>query len=277
MNRLGSKVIVLAAVLAAALVVSLARSCGSSQSPQPEFNKPGNPEAIAKLLHADAVAAPQEGIAAAILLDTTGSMSDEVLGADRRRKVKLEVARAALLKLVQQFNDFAQKNPDKRILVGIYEFSSRRNQPSCRQLVKLGPPDLPAAHRALEAVVAEGNTPIGDAMITAKRDLDATGFTHRHMLVITDGENNRGFLPGDVAQVIAQQPEGERAAVYFIAFDMGAEVFEPVKEAGGLVLAAQGEQQLTDTLDYILTGKILVEQPSSPAPSSHPIPLDTKK
>lgn len=277
MNKLGLRMTALAVSVAAILVVGITRSCGSSQSPQPEFNKPGNPEAIAKLLHADAVAAPQEGIAAAILLDTTGSMSDEVLGADRRRKVKLEVARAALLKLMQQFSDFAQKNPDKKILVGIYEFSSRRNQPSCRQLVKLGPPDLSAAHRALEAVVAEGNTPIGDAMITAKRELDATGFTHRHMLVISDGENNRGFLPGDVAQVIAQQPEGERAAVYFIAFDMEAEVFEPVKEAGGLVLAAQGEQQLTDTLDYILTGKILVEQTSSPAPSGHPIPLDTKK
>ena len=277
MNKPGLKLIALAAAFAIFIIIRYVESCSSSQSPRPEFNKSGNPEAIAKLLQADKVAARQEGIAAAILLDTTGSMSDEVQGSDRQPKPKLQVARMALLKLLQQFSDFATKNPDKKILVGIYEFSSRPNRPSCRQLVPLSPPDLPAAHRALEAVVADGNTPIGDAMITAKRELDATGFTHRHMLVITDGENNRGYLPGDVAQVIARQPEGDRAAVYFIAFDLGAEVFEPVKEAGGLVLAAQGEQQLTDTLDYILTGKILVEQTSNPAPSGHPIPLGTKK
>jgi hypothetical protein len=262
---------------AALALIFFAGACSSSQSPQPEFNKPGNPEAIRKLLHSDMAVAPQEGIAAAILLDTTGSMKEEVQGADKKLKPKIQVATLALLRLLQQFSAFAQKNPDKKILVGVYEFSSRPNQPSCRQLLKLGPPDLAAAHRALAAVAADGATPIGDAMITAKRDLDATGFSHRHMLVITDGENNRGYLPGDVAQVIAQEPEGDRAGIYFIAFDLGAEVFEPVKQAGGLVLAAQGEQQLTDTLDYILTGKILVEQISSPAPSGHPIPRDIKK
>jgi len=277
MNKLKLKLIAMALALVAVFVVYVVQSCGTSQSPQPEFNKPGNAEAIQKLLRADNVAAPQEGIAVAILLDTTGSMRDEVQGADRQPKPKLEVAKMALLKLLTQLGAFGQKNPDKKILAGIYEFSTRPNLPSCRQLVPLGPPDFTAAHRALTAVLADGATPIGDAMIAAKRDLDATGFSHRHMLVITDGENNRGYMPGDVAQVIAREPEGERAAIYFIAFDLGAEVFEPVKEAGGLVLAAQGEQQLTDTLDYILTGKILVEQPSSSAPSGHPIPLETKK
>jgi len=106
--------------------------------------------------------------------------------------------------------------------------------------------------------------------LDAKRDLDATGLSHRHILVITDGENNRGYMPGDVTRVISQEPEAGRAAVYFIAFDVGAEVFDPVKASGGLVLSAQGEQQLTDTLDYILTGKILVEQPAVPSTPPHP-------
>jgi hypothetical protein len=268
---------IVSAGVALVLILSVG-ACSSSQSPQPEFNKPGNPEAIQKLLHSDTTVAHQEGIAAAILLDTTGSMQEEVLGADKKPKAKIDVARMALLKVLQQFSTFAGKNPDKKILVGVYEFSSRPGLPPCRQLLKLGPPDLAAAHRVLAGISAEGATPIGDAMIAGKRDLDATGFSHRHLLVITDGENNRGYMPGDVAEVIAHEPEENRAAIYFIAFDLAAELFEPVKGAGGLVLAAQGEQQLTDTLDYILTGKILVEQPSSPVPPpGHPIPREIKK
>ena len=141
------------AVARSFLMIFFVGSCSTSQSPQPEFNKPGNPEAIRKLLQSDMAVAPQEGIAAAILLDTTGSMKEEVQGADKKPKPKIQVATMALLKLLQQFSAFAQKNPDKKILVGIYEFSSRPNQPSCRQIVKLGPPDLAGAHRALGAIV----------------------------------------------------------------------------------------------------------------------------
>jgi len=254
-------------ILASALA---AAGCSQSGQQQVLFNQPNDPEAIKKLMAAPAPAARQDGIAAAILIDTTGSMKEEVLGADRKPKSKLQVAQQALLKLVEQFSDFARKNPDRKLLVGIYEFSSRTNQPSCRQIVPLGPPELSGAHKAIGNITAEGATPIGDAMIAAKRDLDATGYSRRHILVITDGESNRGYLPGDVARVISQEPGDSRAAIYFIAFDVSSEVFEPVKDAGGLVLAAEGEQQLTDTLDYILTGKILVEQPAAPPSTPHP-------
>ncbi len=263
-----------AAALAVGVLMVLAAGCTSNR---PEFNKPDNPGAISRLLKPPVNVTPQEGIAAAILLDTTGSMADEVKGADNQPKPKIKIAQAALLNVMRQFSAFARKNPDKKLLVGIYEFSQRAiGVPTCRQIVKMGPPDVPAAEKAVAMLVPSGSTPIGDAMIAAKRDLDATGFTHRHMLVITDGENNRGYLPGDVARVISQEPQPDRAAIYFIAFDIGADVFEPVKEAGGLVLSAAGEKQLTDTLDFILTGKILVEQPEVPA-QPHPVIPGTRR
>ena len=110
-----------------------------------------------------------------------------------------------------------------------------------------------------------GSTPIGSAMIRAKRDLDATGMSRRHILVITDGENNRGYGPGDVANAISSLPQEEQPAIYFVAFDIGAERFNAVKDAGGLVLAASSGSDLKQTLDFVLTGKILVEQPAAPA------------
>jgi hypothetical protein len=207
----------------------------------------------------------QEGIAAAILLDTSGSMRDEVPDINGSTKRKLELAQRALLSLVRQFDEFSRKNPDRKVLVGIYEFSSREDQPHCREVVRLGPPNLDTANAAVESLRASGGTPIGDAMILAKHDLDGTGLSRRHILVVTDGENNRGYAPGDVADVIARLPEADRVSIYFVAFDVAAERFNSVRDAGGLVLSANNETDLKQTLDFVLTGKILVEQPIAPA------------
>ena len=259
---------------AAMAVLLLLGACDSTQPPAPGsktvFNRRNDPGAIRDLMKSAAEPAPQEGIAAAILLDTSGSMKDPIEAAGKQA-AKLQIAQKALLNVLGQFSNFARKHPEKKILVGIYDFSTRRNQPSCRQVVRLGPPDVKSAESAINGMMPSGNTPIGDAMITAKKDLDATGINRRHILVITDGENNIGYLPGDVAKVIVQEPEPLRAAIYFIAFDIGAELFEPVRQAGGLVLAADSEKQLTGTLDYILTGKILVEEPPPPAAPPHPV------
>ena len=231
--------------------------------PRPvKFNRGGEFDEIRKELQAPADVRPQEGIAAAILIDTSGSMKDPVRGLHMGKKPKIEIAREAVVSLLDQFTDFATEHPERKVLVGVYEFSTRKDQPECRAVVKLGPPDVPAAAKFVEEMVPDGGTPIGDSMIVAQRDLESSGMTHRHMLVVSDGESNRGFTPGDVTRVIEELPDSRRSSIYFIAFDVNADLFDPVKNAGGLVLAASSEQDLRQTLDYILTGKILVEQPS---------------
>ncbi len=216
------------------------------------------------MLRTSQLGTPQDGIAAVILLDTSGSMKDRLVDADGHTKPKLAIAQRALISLIRQFEDFGRKNPERKLLVGIYEFSSRDDEPLCRQVLRLSPPDLSEAEAVLQKIKALGGTPIGNAMIEAKRRLDATGFSHRHILVITDGENNRGYAPGDVAHAIGQRPDGERASIYFIAFDTQASHFDPVRDAGGLVLSASSEKDLNQTLAFVLTGKILVEEPVTP-------------
>ena len=206
----------------------------------------------------------QEGTAAAILVDTSGSMEDEVAGADGAGTAKIVIARRAVISLIRQFEGYAQKHADRRVLVGVYEFSSRDREPHCRRVIDLGPPAPAAAEDALGHMIPRGGTPIGDAMIQAKLDLDRTGLSRRHILVVTDGKNNKGYSPGDVAEAIANQPEASRASLYFVAFDIGADRFNQVKEAGGLVLEAANERDLNQTMDFILTGKILAEQPATP-------------
>src|SRR4030095_9845407 len=93
------------------------------------------------------------------------------------------------------------------VLLALYEFSSRDGAPNARVVVPMGPPDLDRAARAIGAMHADGGTPIGDAMVEAKRALDATGLSRRHLLVVTDGENTDGFRPADVAAAIGRRPD----------------------------------------------------------------------
>jgi len=202
----------------------------------------------------------RDGLAAAIVIDVSGSMDDSVTGDGGRSERKIEIARRAARDLVEQFARYAEDHKDEQVMLGIYEFSERSGQPDCRPIVPMGSPDRDRAAGAIATMKASGGTPIGNAMITAKRALDATGLARRHLLVVTDGDNTDGFDPDDVTAVINRRPEVERPSIYFVAFDIEASKFSGVKDNGGLVLAAANARELNDTLDSLLRGKILLEK-----------------
>lgn len=202
----------------------------------------------------------REGLAAAILIDVSGSMDDSVEGADGRDEPKIEIARRAAHELVDQFARYAAEHPNEDVRLGIYEFSRRRGEPDCRPVIEMAPPDRGRAEAAIARLEADGGTPIGEAMITAKRELDNTGLTRRHLLLVTDGENTDGFRPERIAEGIARRPEAERPSIYFVAFDVEASRFDRVRDAGGLVLPAANARELNATLDGLLRGKILLEK-----------------
>jgi hypothetical protein len=219
---------------------------------------------IEEMLKSPAVAARVDGIGLAVLMDVSGSMGQSVKGASGAKKSKIEIARNSARNIITKVQQFAEQNPGKSVQVAIYEFSSRENSPSCRNVVPLGPPDAASADAAISAMYPKGGTPIGDAIIKAKQDLTAAGLTKQHILVVTDGENNQGYSPQDVVNAIARLGENDAASVYFVAFNVSESKFKSVRDAGGLVLAAADETQLDQTLDYVLTGRVLVEQPESP-------------
>jgi Mg-chelatase subunit ChlD len=202
----------------------------------------------------------REGLAAAILIDVSGSMEEEVRGASGREEEKISIARRAARDLVEQFARYADEHPGEPVLLGLFEFSERSGQPDCRAVIPMGPPDRARAERALASMRAQGGTPIGNAMITAKRELDATGLTRRHLLVVTDGENTDGFAPDDVTTMINRRPEVERPSIYFVAFDIEERRFARVRDAGALLLGAADARELNSTLDMLLRGQIFVEK-----------------
>ncbi len=212
-----------------------------------------------QLAPASATAA-REGLAAAILIDVSGSMKGSVAGEGGRQEAKIDIARRAARDLVDQFARYADDHRDEPVLLGLFEFSQRNGEPDCRPILPMGAPNRARAESALDAVRPDGGTPIGTAMITAKQELDSTGLTRRHLLVVTDGENTDGFAPERVAAAIGRRPEAERPSIYFVAFDVEESKFAKVREAGGLVLAAANARELNDTLDNLLRGKILIEK-----------------
>ena len=136
--------------------------------------------------------------------------------------------------------------------LGLYEFSRRSGEPDCRTVIAMNAPDREQAAAAIARLKADGGTPIGAAMIVAKRALDGTGLTRRHLLVVTDGENTDGVAPDRVAVAIGKRPDAERPSIYFVAFDVEASRFSRVRDAGGLILSAANAAELNTTLDTLL-------------------------
>ena len=217
-------------------------------------------QAIDAALQTTPAVPARDGIAAAVVIDVSGSMDDRVTGEDGRRARKIDVARRAARDVIEQFASYAEEHKDEVVNLGVFEFSRRNNQPDCRPIVPMGPPDRTRADEALARLDPGGGTPIGQAMVTAKQALDATGLSRRHLLIVSDGENTDGFEPEDVAAVIAKRPDNEKPSIYFVAFDIEARRFNGVRDAGGLVLPAANARELNTTLDTLIKGKILLEK-----------------
>jgi hypothetical protein len=249
-------------ILGLILLVVIVKNCkvGDNQMVPQESRDEQLMRDLDNQLKPEGAGEPREGLAAAIAIDVSGSMAEKVTGKDGSRQAKIQIARAAALDLVDQFVGYARDHKDEPVQLAIYEFSRRSGAPDCRPVIEMGPPDRDKAAEAISKLTADGGTPIGQAMIITKLALDRTGLARRHLLVVTDGENTDGVKPDRVAVAINKRPEGERPAIYFVAFDVEANRFSGVKDAGGMVLSAANARELNDTLDMLLRGKILVEK-----------------
>ena len=246
---------------AAAVVLALvAGACRRGESTDEEARLSRTDRRIDERLTPGSQPPQREGLAAAILIDVSGSMDDEVAGADNRDEKKIDIARRAARDLVEQFARYADDHRGETVLLGLYEFSERSGEADCRPVLPMAPPDRSRADAALRRMRARGGTPIGNAMIEGKRELDATGLSRRHLLVVTDGENTDGYPPDAVTAAINRRPELERPSIYFVAFDIDASRFARVRDAGALLLGANDARDLSATLDALLRGQILVEK-----------------
>lgn len=249
-------------ILALIVLVVIVKNCNRDET-QPAQRAARDEQVLRDLdqqLKPEGAAEPRDGLAAAIAIDVSGSMAEKVTGGDGAKQAKIQIARAAALDVVDQFVSYARDHKDEPVQLAIYEFSRRSGSADARPVIEMGPPDRDKAAEAIAKLQADGGTPIGQAMVIAKLALDRTGLSRRHLVVVTDGENTDGVAPDRVAVAIGKRPDAERPSIYFIAFDVEANRFSGVRDAGGLVLSAANARELNDTLDTLLRGKILIEK-----------------
>jgi hypothetical protein len=123
-------------------------------------------------------------------------MVDRVKDASGVLQPKIDIAQRAAIKLVDQFEQYAREHPERPIILGIYEFSDRDGEASTRAVIPPGPPDASRAQNAIKQMRGGACTPIGNAMIRAKLDIDSTGLSKGTSWLLPTREHERLLAGG---------------------------------------------------------------------------------
>jgi len=204
----------------------------------------------------------EDGVALAIIYDTSGSMKDPVPDAKGGSTAKYVIANRALTRVADQIAAFqtnAAGGVARNISTVLYVFGNSTG----REAIPFGPFDAAAlkgwaAHFSSPA----GNTPLGNALRLAGQRVLSSPLSRKHVLVITDGLNTAGPEPATVLPALKRQAEQKQArfSVHFVAFDVDATQFSAVKRLGATVVGAADEKQLNTQLEFILKRQILLEE-----------------
>jgi hypothetical protein len=211
-------------------------------------------------------AAAEEGVALAIIYDTSGSMAEPVPDQLGRRTPKYIIANRALVAVAKQIQAFATNTAagaPRKIDTGLIVFQGDRPQVA----LPFGPSNAAALENwAAQATKPSGNTPLGNALSTAGRAVLDSPLSRKHILVITDGANTVGPAPMAVLPGLKRQAELKKTtlSVHFVAFHVASSTFDPLKKLGVTVVGAADEKQLNAQLGFILQNKILLENEDPP-------------
>lgn len=206
------------------------------------------------------LAADQDGVALAIVYDTSGSMKEPVRTADGKQAAKWIIGNRALEQIIQRIQKFSTNSAAPRAIhAGLYIFRGN----SGAEAVKFAPWN---AKSMLDWVGQyqgpNSGTPLGSTIDLASRALLNSKFSQKHILVVTDGINTSGPDPVVVVPRInkASESKGSPIFIHFVAFDIDAKVFAPLRKLGVTVVGAADEKQLGTQLEVILEEKILLEK-----------------
>jgi von Willebrand factor type A domain len=193
-------------------------------------------------------------------------MKDPVRDQTGKPAPKYVIANRALIAIAKQIQTFATNSTGggpRKIEAGVFVFDKN----SAREAVKFGPfNETEIENFANSFSNPSGNTPLGNALTVASRAVFKSPLSRKHILIITDGMNTAGPKPEEVLPTLKEQAlqKGTALSTHFVAFDVDAKVFAPVKKLDATVVAAADEKQLDTQLQFILQRKILLEEEEPP-------------
>lgn len=196
-----------------------------------------------------------------LLVDTSGSMAQDVSDRTGRPRPKYEIARDAIERIITYTDTWKADHPDRTLQFGIHCFSSS----AIRQL-DIAEFNAESAGKAVANIPSPaGGTAIGSAIRAGFESLYASGCVRKFVVCITDGENTSGPSPDRVARALQQETGGD-VEMYFVAFDTSADHFGFLKEVNGAVVEAADGAQLDAQLEDIYERRILAEEMNLEAP-----------
>ena len=206
------------------------------------------------------LAAGEDGVALALVYDTSGSMKEPARTVDGKQAAKWIIGNRALEQIIHRIQKFATSSvPARTIHAGLYVFRGT----SSAEAVTFAPWNASAMLDWVKQYPGPNSgTPLGATIDLASRALLNSRFTQKHILVVTDGINTSGPDPTVVVPKInkASESKGSPIFIHFVAFDIDAKVFAPLKKLGVTVVGAVDEKQLGQQLEFILEEKILLEK-----------------
>lgn len=212
-----------------------------------------------------ASAADEDGVAIAIVYDTSGSMKETVQDESGRPAPKYQVANRALIAIAGRIQAFATNSAAGPRKINAALFVFQNDKP--RRALPFGPFDAEALTRWARGFSnPAGGTPLGNALAVAGRETLGSGLTRKHVLIITDGLNTVGPDPAATLPGLQREAgqKGTSVSVHFVAFDVDAKAFDKVKQLGATVVGAANATQLNEQLGFILEKKILLEEEEPP-------------
>lgn len=228
----------------------------------------------------DGIAQPSaesdNSVALAIVYDTSGSMAELVRDGSNKMSPKFVIANRALTSVINRLQDVAHsKTAPRKVSCSLVVFSGT----GAREAVpfdELDAEKLTAWVKTFQK--PSGATPLGEAIRTAAKPLLQSKAKHKHILVLTDGINTVGPQPSEVIPNLKSEAEsnGSGLSLHFIAFDVAAKVFEPIKKLNATVVGAANEKELNTQLDFIVEKKILLEEEEAPVKTDKNSPIKLK-
>jgi uncharacterized protein YegL len=211
-----------------------------------------------------------DGVAVAIVFDTSGSMNDPVKSSKGGARPKIAIGREALAAVLRQLDAYIQQAAPgltRRVDIALLAFDNG----SVRTVSGMRPFTSKDLNGLVTAVPsAGGGTPLGDSMSEATKAVLKSPLSRKHVLLITDGENTSGSRPDKVLPQLQRSLADKQAVVGFhvVAFDTDSRIFAPLKNLGVGIYGAGDEAQLNAQLSLILGKKILLEDEDVPSPSA---------
>lgn len=202
-----------------------------------------------------------DGTVVFFVYDNSGSMADGVNNSKGQLEAKCDIADRALISVGKRFDAYLAANNSRTLGVGMILIRSGSAHFDSFKVLKSdvsGYLTEWAKHRGSPF----GGTPIGSAMNLASDNMVNIVAKNKHIIILTDGENNAGAAPQEVLPSLKKRfkDKGIDLGVHLVAFDVNDATFKEIKAQGATVLGASNEVELKDRLDTILREKILLEK-----------------